>query len=81
MKIFKFFEGYVEKSYVVTFDPANYGIDVPLDIENELTALLSDEISREIDESIIREMTRRINGEEASFDYLNRWLSIGENRA
>ena len=81
MKIFKFFQGYVEKSYVVTFDPSDHGIDVPLNIEIELTALLSDEISREIDESIIREMTRRINGEEGSFDYLNRWLSIGENRA
>ena len=81
MRRFKFFEGYVRTSFAVEFNPEDYGIDVPLDIENELTALLSDEISREIDESIIREMTRRINGEEGSFDYLNRWLSIGENRA
>lgn len=53
-----------------------------IDAEAELTSLLSNQIAREIDEEIIRTLTRRINGGDNDYgDYLNHWLSIGNNRA
>jgi hypothetical protein len=53
-----------------------------LDIESELTRLMSENIAREIDDEIIRTLTRRINGGgNDDGDYLNYWLRMGDNRA
>ena len=53
-----------------------------IDAEEELTRTLSRQIADEIDEDIIRTLTRRINGgDNHGVDYLNHWLRIGENRA
>ena len=58
-----------------------------LDVEQELTRLMSREIANEIDNDIIRELTRTINGGDqiairnVNADYLQRYLDMGENRA
>jgi hypothetical protein len=51
-----------------------------IDAEQELTRIMSEEIARGIDEDILRTITRRVNGDDNS-NYLNRWLSIGNNIA
>lgn len=61
--------------------PQNH-IDEINDIESRLTALLSENIAREVDNEIIRTLTRRINGgDNHGMDYFNHWLRIGNNRA
>ena len=64
-----------------------------VDVETELTNMLSEQIAREIDNNIIDELTRRINGDEPSIfegriqrlntnlEYFNRWMDIGGQRA
>jgi len=64
-----------------------------VDIETELTNMLSEQIAQEIDNNIIDELTRRINGDEPSIfegriqrlntnlEYFNRWMDIGGQRA
>jgi hypothetical protein len=54
-----------------------------LDIESELTRLMSENIAREIDNNIIEALTRRINGggNNHDGDYLGYWLRMGNNRA
>ena len=51
-----------------------------IDAEAELTRLMSEQISEEIDNEMINILTRRINGENDNIDYFDRWLNIG-NRA
>ena len=51
-----------------------------IDAEAELTRLMSEQISEEIDNEIINILTRRINGGNDNIDYFDRWLNIG-NRA
>jgi hypothetical protein len=79
---FKFFHGIVSARRITAVWTPQLQEDLQerhgLDVESELTSLLSEQISREIDEDIMREMTRRINGGERSLDYLNRWINIGE---
>lgn len=64
-----------------------------VDVETELTNMLSEEIAREIDNNIIDELTRRINDGVPSIfegriqrlntnlEYFNRWMDIGGQRA
>ena len=51
-----------------------------IDAEAELTRLMSEQISEEIDNEMINILTRRINGGNDNIDYFDRWLNIG-NRA
>jgi len=51
-----------------------------IDAESELTRLMSEQISEEIDNEMINILTRRINGGNDNIDYFDRWLNIG-NRA
>jgi hypothetical protein len=51
-----------------------------IDAEVELTRLMSEQITEEIDNEIINTLTRRINGGNDNIDYFDRWLNIG-NRA
>lgn len=51
-----------------------------IDAEQELTRIMSEEIARGIDEDILRTITRRVN-DDVNSNYLNRWLSIGNNIA
>lgn len=88
---FKFFEG-LDKNTIV-FDMVDLRREHGMDIEDELTRTLSEQIAQEIDNDIINEITRRINdGQPSEFEgpirrlnenanYLNYWLSIGDNRA
>ena len=53
-----------------------------IDAEAELTNIMSQQILNEIDNEIISELTRRINGGgNNDGDYLNYWLNMGGNRA
>ncbi len=77
MKKFKFFEGFVQNTFV--FNNMNRNV---IDAEQELTRVMSRQISDEIDNEIVRELTRRINGGgNNDGDYLNYWLNIGGQRA
>lgn len=51
-----------------------------IDAEAELTRLMSEQISEEIDNEMINILTRRINGGNDNIDYFDRWLNLG-NRA
>jgi hypothetical protein len=56
--------------------------DHMVDIESELSRLMSENIAREVDNEIIRTLTRRINGGgNNDGGYLNHWLRIGDVRA
>ena len=57
---FKFFKGIIEK----TLFTVHYNEDIVrnYDVEDELVRLMSEEIAREIDNDIIRRITRTING-------------------
>lgn len=85
MRNFKFFHGYV--GLTVVWTPEHNADDyVGLDVEQELTRLLSNEIARGIDEEIITRLTRTINGGhnneiQRNLNYLNHWIGIGGQRA
>jgi hypothetical protein len=52
------------------------------DVTEQLTRHLSNNIAEEIDNEIIRTLTRRINGGGINnFDYLEYYLDMGGNRA
>lgn len=82
---FKFFHGIVGPRLTAVWSPQlqedlqeGHG----LDIESELTRLMSEEIAREIDDNIISELTRRINGGiglnlQERVEYFERWLDMG----
>jgi hypothetical protein len=65
MRKFKFFKGFSKPTLTASWSP-ELAQDVPvfhnIDAERELTNLLSEELSRTIDEDIIRRLTRDING-------------------
>jgi hypothetical protein len=76
MKKFKFFEGFVQNTFV--FNNMNRNV---IDAEEELTRVMSRQISDELDVQVVRELTRRINGGELNLqerlDYFERWLDMG----
>ncbi len=63
LRDFKFFRGIVEKQRAFT---VQYNNDIVRNFyeEDELVRLMSQEIANEIDNDIIRRLTRRINGGE-----------------
>ena len=80
MRNFKFFHGYNNKLTAVWM-PETDGRDY-YDVTEQLTRHLSNNIAEEIDNNIIQELTRRINGgSNHGIDYLNHWLRIGDNVA
>lgn len=61
VKNFKFFYGVIRSCLTATWTPQEgdlYGINA----ENELTRLMSIEMARAIDDEVVEELTRRING-------------------
>jgi hypothetical protein len=86
MRNFKFFHGYDNKLTAVWM-PETDGRDYyNVDIEQELTRLMSEEIARGIDEEIITRLTRTINGGrnneiQRNLNYLNHWIGMGGQRA
>ena len=85
---FKFFHGLVNGRTTFLWMPETDGRDYyGLDVEQELTRLMSREIANEIDNDIIRELTRTINdGDQiitrnVNMDYLQRYLDTGGNAA
>ncbi len=70
MDKFLFFQGFIYRTRI--------------DAVDDVVRTLSDRINQEIDNEIIREVTRRVNGGDTIQDnvnYFNHWLSIGNNRA
>ncbi len=62
---FKFFHGVVNTKLRVEWNPElEQGLNFyhGIDAEAELTRIMSEEISRAVDEEIIQTITRRING-------------------
>jgi hypothetical protein len=62
---FKFFHGTVKTKFTVHWNPEleqDLNFYHGIDAEAELTRIMSEEISRRVDEEIIRTITRRING-------------------
>ncbi len=51
-----------------------------IDAEAELRRIMSEQIMEELDNEVINELTRRINGGNDNIGYFDRWLNIG-NRA
>jgi hypothetical protein len=77
---FKFFHGHSRKIRAVWM-PETDGREY-YDVTEQLTRHLSDNIAEEIDNDIIRTITRRINGGgNDNGDYLNYWLNMGGQRA
>ena len=48
-----------------------------IDAEAELRRIMSEQIMEELDNEVINELTRRINGGNDNIDYFDRWLNIG----
>ncbi len=90
IRSFKFFHG-INNKLTVSWQPVEGGYignQHAFYAETELTRLLSEEIAREIDNDIVDELTRRINGGnqlnslQERVDYFNRWMDIdGGQRA
>ena len=85
---FKFFHGLVNGRTTVVWMPETDGRDYyGLDVEQELTRLMSREIANEIDSDIIRQLTTmvgdvdQISIRNVNSDYLQRYLDMGENSA
>lgn len=79
VKNFKFFHGVIRSTLTATWsaqEHEHYGIDA----EAELTRMMSEEITRGIDEEIINRLTRRINSGD-NLDYFDRWMNMGGNTA
>jgi hypothetical protein len=80
MRNFKFFHGY-SSSFTAVWMPETDGREY-YDVTEQLTRHLSNNIAEEIDNEIIRTLTRRINGGgDDNGDYLNYWLNMGGQRA
>ena len=82
---FKFFHGTINKKLTAVWTPQiaeDLNFYHGIDVEAELTRIMSEEIANGIDEDILRTITRRINGgDNHGIDYLNYWMRIGDNRA
>ena len=85
---FKFFHGLLNGRTTVVWMPETDGRDYyGLDVEQELTRLMSREIANEIDNDIIRQLTTLVGDidqiaiRNVNADYLQRYLDMGENRA
>ena len=88
VKKFKFFHGIIRGgTLTVTLGPQEHVDMYAIDVEAELTRFMSERISEEIDNEIIRELTRTINdGDQiitrnVNMDYLQRYLDTGGNAA
>lgn len=84
MREFKFFHGRKPHKLTAIWDPeVNRNLEYRLDIEDEITSTLSDELSRAVDELLIRSVTRSINGGgNDNLNYLNHYINMGGgNRA
>ena len=82
---FKFFHGVINTKLRVEWNrelEQDLNFYHGIDAEAELTRIMSEEISRSVDEEIIQTITRRINGGgNGDGDYLNYWLNMGGQRA
>jgi hypothetical protein len=86
---FKFFHGLVKGRTTVVWMPETDGRDYyGLDVEQELTRLMSREIARGIDNEIINRLTELMSDEgnqiverNVNADYLQRYLNMGGNVA
>lgn len=87
VKNFKFFHGIIRATLTVTLGPQEHVDIYAIDAEAELTRLVSERISEEIDSDIIRQLTTLVGDVDqiairnVNADYLQRYLDMGENRA
>lgn len=88
MREFKFFHGINRRKLTAVWTPelvqdlnVHHSIDVSIDVEEELTRIISEEMARNIDEEIITRLTERVNGGD-DLHYLNHYINMGGgNRA
>jgi hypothetical protein len=89
VKNFKFFHGLIVDEFTLYANGNNRmtvawngetTIGTTIDAEAELTRMMSEEITRGIDEEIINRLTRRINSGD-NLDYFDRWMNMGGNTA
>lgn len=81
MREFKFFHGINRHKLTAVWDPE---LNHNLNLYDDITHMLSEEIAREIDnEILISEVTRWINGGGSNnMEYLNHYINMGgSNRA
>ena len=84
MREFKFFRGIIGPRKIRAIWTPEMEQDIQayhgIDVESELTSLLSEEIAREIDNEILRAL--RIHRGGVDTNYLSRWINMGGgNRA
>lgn len=81
VKSFKFFHGVIGGKLTAVWTPQIHE-DYGLDAASELTSLLSEQITEEIDREILERLINETNADlERTSSYLNYWLGIGSNRA
>ena len=85
VKNFKFFHGVIRSTLTATWTHQEEGL-FGMDVENDLIRILSEEMSRTIDNEIIDTLTRRINnrtnqGFEGPIQRFNVQMGTGEQRA
>ena len=80
MREFKFFHGINRHKLTAIWEPE---LDYNLNLYDDITHMLSEEIAREVDMEVMREVTRRINGGyNDNLRYLNHYINMGgENHA
>jgi hypothetical protein len=80
MRGFKFFHGVESCGLTGIWEPE---LNHNLNLYDDITHMLSEEIAREVDMEIIRQVTRRINGgENNNLQYLNHYINMeGGSRA
>lgn len=82
VKSFKFFHGVIGGKLTAVWTPQMHEDLNGLNVETELTRLMSEQISEEIDREIIdRLISEATDNIEHTTSYLNYWLNIGNNRA
>jgi hypothetical protein len=80
MRGFKFFHGVESCGLAAIWEPE---LNHNLNLYDDITHMLSEEIAREVDMEIMRQVTRRINGgENNNLHYLNHYINMeGGSRA
>lgn len=80
MREFKFFHGINRLKLTAVWEPE---LNHNLNLYDDITHMLSEEISREVDMEVIRQLTRRTNGGDSdNLQYLNHYINMGGgNRA
>ena len=80
MREFKFFHGIESHGLTAIWEPE---LNHNLNLYDDITHMLSEEIAREVDLEVLRQVARRVNGGgNDNLQYLNHYINMeGGNRA